>query len=156
MQLLRLVVTLIVQGLEPQLGLHLRLELEMGLHMRLRLWVLGRKRSMGKMLKLMLRRSLLFTQLQLSQQLSLWLGVHLDLSLWLGGHVNPMWSMGLSLLWSMGRLSLKLQLQLLNLLRLGLQQSQLLQQGFLMHLSEALPLYPMWSQQGRMGLSLLM
>ena len=170
MQLLRLVVSLIVHGLGLQLGLHLRLDLQMGLHMRLRLWVLRRKRTMQKMMKLMLRRSL--SQLQLSQQLILWLGVHLDLSLWLGGHMHHMWSMQLSLLWSMGRLSLKLQLQcrmslmrlmvnrwlrlLLSLLLLGLHQSQLLQQGLLLPLSEALPLYPMWSLQGRLGLSLLM
>jgi hypothetical protein len=169
MQLLRLVVSLIVQGLELQLGLHLRLDLQMGLHMRLRLCVLGRKRSMGKMLKLMLRRSLLLTQLQLS----LWLGAHLDLSLWLGGHMNHLWSMGLSLLWSTGRLSLKLQLQcrmslmrmivnrwlrlLLSLLQLGLQQSQLLRQGLclpLIRLSRML-LNQTWSLQGRMGLSLM-
>ena len=55
MQLLRLVVSLIGHGWELQLGLHLRLELQLGLHLRLRL---GRKRSMGKMLKLMSRRGL--------------------------------------------------------------------------------------------------
>jgi hypothetical protein len=105
------------------------MQLRLAQHLRLRLWVLELKLNAGNLMQLTLRRSLLLSQLLLSVsiqslKLSLQKNPLLQLSLRLGGHPNllrlwlrdhPRWSLGrrgLSLLlWSMGRLSLELQLQ---------------------------------------------